>query len=115
MIPEHEGAGSSRGRPLSKTRCALALVTGGLTVVAVMLHLVTSAQPVQTSGLASLPQEESERQSSALAESLPAARAELVPRLPVDQHELGGHQIPGRLLLDLFDLEDVVLGPEPHG
>jgi hypothetical protein len=69
ITPEHERAGCSRERPLSATHRAVALVTVGLAVAAVVLLLVTSAQPAPTSCLASLLQEEPYRHVSVLAES----------------------------------------------
>ena len=47
IIPEHERPGHARGRPLTATQCALAIVTAGFAVAAAMLALVASAGTAQ--------------------------------------------------------------------
>jgi len=47
IIPEHERSGTARGRPLTATQCALAIVTAGLAVAVAMLALVASAGTAQ--------------------------------------------------------------------
>jgi hypothetical protein len=47
IIPKHERAGRPRGRPPTAIQCALAIVTAGLAVAAVMLALIASAGTAQ--------------------------------------------------------------------
>jgi hypothetical protein len=47
IIPECKRPGNSRGRPLTATQCALAIVTAGLAVAAAMLALIASAGTAQ--------------------------------------------------------------------
>lgn len=47
IMPGHERPGRPRGRPLTATQCALAIVTAGLAVAAAMLALIASAGTAQ--------------------------------------------------------------------
>ena len=47
IIPEHQRPERPRGRPLTATQCALAIVTAGLAVAAAMLALIASAGTAQ--------------------------------------------------------------------
>src|SRR3972149_5931131 len=67
IIPEHERSGSPRGRPLTATQCALAIVTAGLAVAVAMLALVASAGTAQARQLAAS-QADPYRQGSVFAE-----------------------------------------------
>jgi hypothetical protein len=69
IIPRQTRAGRPREGSLSAVQCALALVTGGLAVAAVMLALIACAQPAQASQLASVPEKEAQGQGSALTQS----------------------------------------------
>jgi hypothetical protein len=69
IIPEQARAGRPRERALSAIQCALALVTGGLAVAAVMLALIACARPAQASHLAAVPEEEAHGEGSAFAQS----------------------------------------------
>jgi len=69
ITPGHGRAERFCGHPLSTIHWVLVLVMAGLVVAAVVLLLVTSARPVQTSHLATLLQEEPYRRVSVLAES----------------------------------------------
>ncbi len=54
IIPQHEGAGHACGRPPTAIQCALAIVTAGLAVAAVMLALIASAAAAQARYVADL-------------------------------------------------------------
>jgi hypothetical protein len=54
IIPEHEQAGRPRGRPPTAIQCALAIVTAGLAVAAVMLALIASADSAQAAQVLAL-------------------------------------------------------------
>jgi hypothetical protein len=67
IIPECERPGNCRGRPLTATQCALAIVTAGLAVAAAMLALIASAGAAQASQ-APATETTAERQGSVFAE-----------------------------------------------
>ena len=67
IIPECERPGNRRGRPLTATQCALAIVTAGLAVAAAMLALIASAGTAQA-GQSAASQADPYRQGSVFAE-----------------------------------------------
>lgn len=69
IISQDEGRGHPHGRPPTAIQCALALVTAGLAVAAVMLALIMSVPPAQADYLpAALPEEEPQHQGSVFAQ-----------------------------------------------
>ena len=69
IISQHEEVGDRHEHPLTAVQCALALITAGLAVAAVMLALIMSTRPAQAGPLPALPEEKSYQEGSVFARS----------------------------------------------